>query len=248
MIVQRRWGAIPARVGFVLVHGVMDRSASFNRLARRLVEATGVGAVSYDRRGYAESISAGPGSLDQHAGDLAEVIDTFDAERIVILGHSFGGTVAWHAVGNGLRPDLLATYEAPLPQLPGYRNDLADSTLAVASSDGTDAAVVHFARSVLGSDNWNNLRTTFQEARIDEGPAIVADLQELSHSEPLSPPVEVRRAVAYGELSGSYEAQMAAALAELLAVAPTVIDGASHGVHLTHPGACRHWLVDSYGS
>lgn len=243
MTTVRRWGPHEAPTVVVMVHGVMDRAASFGRLGRRLTAAPGVAALAYDRRGYESAIGVGPGGLDDHAGDLVQVVDGLQAERVVVFGHSYGGTVAWHAVARGLLPAAVATYESPVPSLPGYRDDLAASTLRVADASGPESAVTHFGSAVLGRPNWNRLRPEFLDLRLAEGPAVVADLRSLADASVPTPPASVDRHVAYGSASVPHEAVVAGELAELLGVTAVAIPDAGHGVHLTHPDACSRWLL-----
>ena len=54
----------------VLVHGAMDRSRSFRRVVDLLSDLR---VVTYDRRGYGDSIDAAPASgLQDHTTDLLE--------------------------------------------------------------------------------------------------------------------------------------------------------------------------------
>src|SRR5664279_4356520 len=82
----------------VMVHGSLDRSASFARVLRRLGD---LHTVVYDRRGYHRSRDAVPlhTSIDGQIDDLVSVIGGRPA---VVIGHSYGGTIA---VGAALRGD-----------------------------------------------------------------------------------------------------------------------------------------------
>lgn len=61
-------GSVPP---VVLVHGGMDRSTSFGRVARQLSD---VPLTRYDRRGYGRSSAGSAPSLADHVDDLIEVI------------------------------------------------------------------------------------------------------------------------------------------------------------------------------
>jgi pimeloyl-ACP methyl ester carboxylesterase len=62
---RRRAPDAPAGPAVVLVHGAMDRAASFGRVMRRLGD---LDVVAYDRRGYAGSLGTGPATtLAEHA-------------------------------------------------------------------------------------------------------------------------------------------------------------------------------------
>ncbi|MFN7150490.1 MAG: alpha/beta fold hydrolase, partial [Microthrixaceae bacterium] len=75
----------------VLVHGAMDRAASFGRTMRRLGDHD---LVAYDRRGYGESMTGTAGSIAEHAADLSAIVDWLDTSEVVVVGHSLGGTIA----------------------------------------------------------------------------------------------------------------------------------------------------------
>ena len=244
------WRSGPRHAGTVvlLVHGAMDRSASFTRLARRLAEAADpdgpeVSVVAYDRRGYDHSLALGPGTIDQHARDLAAVVDDLAPSRVVVLGHSLGGTVAVRAVDRGLDPFAVAVFESPLPQLPSYRNDLAAAALEAATSGGPPAAAERFSRAVLGDRAWERLRPEVRSARLAEGAALCAELGSLADLPELTWPPARPAAVGRGELSGDHYRDTAAESAQLLGGGGvTVLAGAGHGAHLSHPDGCAAWL------
>jgi len=97
----------------VCIHGGLDRSGSFSRLARRL---DNFDVVAYDRRGYQRSRDLAPLSLDRHIGDLLAITQVESAKGPVIyLGHSYGGLVALGAAVAQPSAALVLTYESPLP-------------------------------------------------------------------------------------------------------------------------------------
>ena len=105
--------ARPGAARVVVVHGAMDRSTSFGRVARHLDDLE---VVRYDRRGYGRSIEVGPGDLDD---DVADLLTVLDGRPSVVFGHSIGGVVA--VVAAARRPDLVRSvlaYEAPAPWAP----------------------------------------------------------------------------------------------------------------------------------
>ena len=70
---RRPDGHRPGAPTVVLVHGAMDRAASFGRAMRRMGH---LDVVAYDRRGYGASLDAGTSEhLTDHAHDLGSVID-----------------------------------------------------------------------------------------------------------------------------------------------------------------------------
>ena len=117
----------------VFVHGAMDRAASFGRAARRL---GGLDVVTYDRRGYAGSIDGGTaGGIAGHADDLDTVIDWSGATRVVIVGHSLGGTIALELAARGDdRVSALLAFESPMPSLDGSHSEVGGGAVDVADA------------------------------------------------------------------------------------------------------------------
>jgi pimeloyl-ACP methyl ester carboxylesterase len=237
----RRWRPeTPSGTCVVLVHGAMDRGASFSRVVRRL---EGVDVVTYDRRGYAESFTTGTRSLpsstlDQHARDLAQVTHWCDADHVVVVGHSLGGTIALLAARHSdAALAALATYESPVSSLPGYRSDVGDAALDVAARRGDADAAEHFYRSMIGDATWDRLRSADRDARRREGHALVGELRSLRETAVDVVDLPVPLAVGVGSGSGPYFVSQAAEQCAAAGIdGPAVLAGAGHGAHLSHPG------------
>lgn len=220
----------------VIVHGTMDRSTSFGRVVRAL---EGIEVVRYDRRGYGRSIDLGaPASFAQQVDDLLEVAGP---APVVVVGHSYGGTIALGAAA--AQPDRVAglvVYECPLPWMPWWPSGSAGARAVADAADAEDAAE-RFMRRMLGDDRWGKLPPSTRRARRAEGPTLVA---EMSHLRPPHPPpfdlgaVGCPTIAANGTQAAPHHARAVAAIAEnVLDGTHVVVDGAGHGVHLTHPAA-----------
>jgi pimeloyl-ACP methyl ester carboxylesterase len=87
-----------------LVHGLLDRAASFDRAARALDD---VEVLVYDRRGCASSAHLGIAhrGLVDHVDDLVAIVEAHRSGPAVVVGHSFGGQVA--VLTAMRRPDLV---------------------------------------------------------------------------------------------------------------------------------------------
>lgn len=228
-------GAVPT---VVIVHGAMDRGASFGRVARQLDD---LHVVRYDRRGYGRSADLGVGSLDDHVADLLAVVD----ERpVTVFGHSIGGVIALVAAGR--RPDLIRSvlaYEAPTPWAPWWptrTTPLAD--------DPADEAEAFMVRAI-GERFWNRLPARIRADRRSEGSALLADMASIEGGPVLDPAtIEVPVVVAAGAETTWWHARAAAELAAALPDAVhTTVAGAGHGVHLTHPTATAHLVRRAVG-
>jgi pimeloyl-ACP methyl ester carboxylesterase len=118
----------------VFVHGVLDRGASFERVATLLEDECRM--LWYDRRGYAGSIDA-PGTPVGVDGHIDDLIGVLDGEPAVVVGHSFGGVTV---VGAALRaPELVRAvvlYETGFAWLPGWDDTPVQSLLAGEDPEG----------------------------------------------------------------------------------------------------------------
>jgi pimeloyl-ACP methyl ester carboxylesterase len=243
-------GHSPGSPLVVLVHGSLDRSASFARVLRRLSD---LHTVVYDRRGYHRSREVLPlnTTLDGHVDDVLAVI----AERpAVVIGHSYGGDIA---LGAALRSSgsstilSVAAYEPPMPWLAGYRSsgssgssgsagDTSPPTGQPGAPDEAAAAAERFFRRMVGDTAWDRLPDAAKAARWADGPALEAELAAIRIEEApfdvtaMSIPATFGR----GENSASRHRHAVAWLVEHTPGAELVeIPGASHGAHLTHPDA-----------
>ena len=79
----------------VLVHGLAASSAFWLRAAEHLSRTHPV--LLFDLRGHGRSSVSRHGYTPMRLGeDLAELLDFFALDRVVLVGHSFGGSVALH--------------------------------------------------------------------------------------------------------------------------------------------------------
>jgi lipase len=75
------------------LHGVESYGLRFVGLASRL---PGVNVVAPDLRGHGRSPKTGPWTIEQHIADLRPLVESSDGVAAwVVLGHSYGGLVAW---------------------------------------------------------------------------------------------------------------------------------------------------------
>jgi pimeloyl-ACP methyl ester carboxylesterase len=218
----------------VFVHGSLDRGTAFLRTARELGDVT---TIRFDRRGYGKSLAVGAStSFDDQVDDLASVVGD---EPAVIVGHSLGGVVALtFASRHPDRAPAVVAYEAPMPWLSTWPSNTAGG-VAVGDVGGEGDAAEVFMRRIVGDERWEDLPQKTKEQRRAEGPALVAELRSLrppnaAPFDTASLPVPV--VAGHGSVSRPHHQEAARTLAS---TAPhgelVVIEGASHGAHLTHP-------------
>ncbi len=231
----------------VLVHGAMDRAASFGRAMRRL---GGVDVIAYDRRGYAGSIDAGTApSIEAHATDLARIVEWSGADRPVVVGHSLGGTIAASSVLDlGLDLPAMAAFESPFPLLDDSFDQVGGGAVQVGLERGPADGAEHFYRLMVGDQVWSRLRERDRAARRAEGPALMAELSDLRDRARALDPERLTLPVLVG-LGGVSSAHLRRSAELLLDRLPDghrdQIDLAGHGAHLTHPDEFARYCRDA---
>jgi pimeloyl-ACP methyl ester carboxylesterase len=230
----------------VLVHGSLDRSTSFARVQRLLADCT---VVRYDRRGYGRSLGAGPPvSFEQQVDDLEAVVA---GRQVVLAGHSYGGVLCLALAAR--RADLVSTvvsYEAPMPWASWWPSSTAGGD-ALAEPDPADAAE-RFMRRMVGDDRWERLPASTRAKRRAEGVTLVAEMRALRRpGDAPYDPVAVTAPVVVGCGGRSSERHLRTA-EELVTSLPDarleVVEGASHGVHLTHPSSLARLIRAAAGA
>jgi pimeloyl-ACP methyl ester carboxylesterase len=224
----------PARV--VLVHGSMDRAASFLKAVRRLPE---VDVVRYDRRGYGRSVTAGIAlTIDDQVDDLLAVLDGSPA---AVIGHSLGGVIALTAAER--HPELVPSvgaFEAPMAWADWWPTVSAGAAaLEAGRHTSAEDAAEQFMRRMVGDERWERLPSRTRAERRSEGPALLAELRAIRGDAPYGPLQLTGPVVAgFGSESKPYHRHAARELAEL---APRgeliVIEGSDHAAQNSHPDA-----------
>jgi pimeloyl-ACP methyl ester carboxylesterase len=216
----------------VLVHGSLDRGASFARTVRRLAD---LHVVTYDRRGYHHS-RAMPGArtLDEHVADLVTLVGDGPA---VVVGHSYGGDVALGAAIEAPRViGAVGAYEPPLPWCEWWPRRTASS---IADEDPATFAEGFFRR-VVGDAGWDRLTDQARADRQADGPALVAELSDIRrHGAPFDlAQLHVPLVLGRGGASIPHHRRAIDALVELVPDAEVIeIPGSAHGAPLSHPDA-----------
>jgi pimeloyl-ACP methyl ester carboxylesterase len=237
------WGSSRAAV-VIFVHGSLDRSWSFARVARRLGD---LGVVTYDRRGYQRSRAARVSEdLRVHIDDLLAIAAAVGRDRagdsgVVAVGHSVGATIVLGAAVSA--PEVLCAvgaYEASMPWLGFHRHTTAgfEPRGRAAVDPGLEAE--RFFRRMVGGGAWERLGEAARHDRRLDGPALVADLRAIRAGTlfdvtTLSVPAIVSSG---GTASFPHHRATTDWLASHVPGARrSMIPDAGHGAHLSHPDA-----------
>ncbi|MEI7540365.1 MAG: alpha/beta hydrolase [Actinomycetes bacterium] len=109
-------------VPVLLIHGVTSSNRAFQLFADAL-QARGKTAFAVDLRGRGDSNQLpGPFGMEQHAKDMAAVVDHFGWNSVDVIGHSMGAFVAAAFVGlfpEKVKEVVFADGGVPLPMPPG---------------------------------------------------------------------------------------------------------------------------------
>jgi pimeloyl-ACP methyl ester carboxylesterase len=219
----------------VFVHGSLDRASSWVRTVRELRD---LHTVRYDRRGYGRSRHLGSGVMDDHVADLLDVVA---ARAALVVGHSYGATVALVAAQR--RPDVVRgviAYEGIMswrdwwPQPPVLTHGASAPERA---HRGAEAAE-RFLRIMIGDEQWESLPSSVREQRRSEGEALLTELESARHGGAPYDPRRIHVPVisVRGTKSFTHLHRSADVLAKELPNAElAVIEGAAHPGHYTHP-------------
>jgi len=215
----------------VLVHGALDRAKSFLPVVEYLPELR---VIEYDRRGYGESLSAGPAAiLGQHVDDL---LDVMGEEPTTVVAHSFGCVVAVSAaIQHPGRFQGLGLWEPQVPWMEFWPRSVRQGLEAMAAEADTEALAERVYASMVGGEAWLRLPEELKAHRRAEGMAFQTDVIQ-----GLSPPfrwedLRVPSLFGVGLQSWPFSQEAATRIAETLGAELYTIAGAGHSAHVSHP-------------
>jgi pimeloyl-ACP methyl ester carboxylesterase len=215
----------------VLVHGAMDRSRSLRRVVERLTELR---VVSYDRRGYGESVGAGPPTgLPEHVDDLLDVIG---GRRATVVAHSFGSHIAvLAAIKDPERVASIGMWEPPVPWMDFWPAQARQSVARIASASDPADVGERGVKAMLGEDAWNRLPAETRAHRRAEGVAFVVDMASEVEAPYEWGDLHAPCLIGYGERTWPYTFEASQRLATIIGCPTFIIEGATHTAHVSHP-------------
>lgn len=221
----------------LLIHGTLDRAASFSRLVRRLEDFD---VVAYDRRGYQGSRPAGASRrFATHVQDALEVLAANRSNGpVIVVGHSFGGLVALGAAITAPGAiDAVIAYEPPLR----WFDESSGEYEHPATFAKPEEEVEKFFRRMVSDASWERMNDAQKQERLDDAPGLFADIEMTRDEVPfrLSDLERITIPVTFGvgdAVSNPDYGRVSKVLVDALPQGNfEVAHGAAHGIHLTHP-------------
>jgi pimeloyl-ACP methyl ester carboxylesterase len=213
----------------VLVHGAMDRSRSFRRVVDQLCDLR---VVTYDRRGYGDSLDATPPrGLQDHTTDLLDVIGR---GRVTVVAHSVASHIAVLAAIED--PDRIASiglWEPAAPWMDFWPEKARQSVARIAAAPDAGDVAERGVIAMAGEEAWNRLGEEAQQQRRAEGAAFVLDMVT-----GMTPPydwAQLRVPCIIGYGTSWPHVKTSPQIARIVDCPTFTIDGAPHVAHLTHP-------------
>ena len=166
------------------IHGTGSSALVWSDAVRELARLGRV--IAYDRRGCTRSERPEPyerTSVAEHADDAAALLDAVAGAPAVVIGRSYGGTVATDLAlryPDRVRALVLLEGDATRELAPAtaeWLDALADRLREVAAQAGVDAVAEALISDVLGEGAWNSLPEELRRILIQNGPAILAEVQ-----------------------------------------------------------------------
>jgi esterase len=166
------------------IHGCSSSALVWGDAVQELARLGRV--IAYDRRGCTRSERPEPyerTSVAEHADDAAALLDALAAAPAVVIGRSYGGTVATElALRYPDRVRALVLLEADAsrelaPATADWIDALADRLRVVEAQAGIDAVAEALFREVLGESAWRSFPEDLRRMFTQNGPAILAELQ-----------------------------------------------------------------------
>ena len=213
----------------VLVHGAMDRSRSFRRVVEHLSDLR---VVTYDRRGYGDSVDAEPASgLEDHTRDLLEVIGD---RRATVVAHSVASHIA--VLASIEEPDRIASmalWEPAAPWMDFWPERARQSVARIAAASDPRDVAERGVIAMVGEPAWNRLSEREREQRRAEGAAFVLDMVSGFESPYDWADVRVPCIIGYG--ASWPHVETSPQIARTLSCPTFTIEEASHVAHVSHP-------------
>lgn len=232
-------------ITLLLIHGFPLDHRMWDAQAVGLADQARV--IAPDLRGFGRSAAAvaGPLTMDQHADDLAGLLDALKIGRAVVAGLSMGGYIAlafWRRHRARVQALVLADTRAEADAPPAQAN--RDAAAAKVRATGVAAIVEDMLPRLLAPANLarprlaDRLRAMMMEQPAEMVIAALAGLRDRPDSRPTLPTIAAPTLVLVGEHDALTPPADATALAAAIPTARlVVIPAAGHMSPLENPRA-----------
>lgn len=249
----------------VLLHGFPEFWYGWRQQMEPLADA-GLRVIVPDQRGYGESdkpAGVGAYALDTLADDVCAICSQLGHERFAVVGHDWGGIVAWHlaarkparlsrlAILNAPHPATLASYALTHP-LQAVRSAYVGffqtpwlPEMALSANDHALLALALTGRSLPGTFDEAAL-ARYREAWSREGAlsAMLNWYRAMPLAQPLGRRIETPALVLWGDEDPALSSGLAEAGAALCETCEVVhLPGATHWLQHEMPGQVNASLI-----
>jgi esterase len=171
-------------IPILCIHGAGSTSLAWAEPVEKLARLGRV--IAYDRRGCARSERPAHyerTSIAEHADDAAALLDALGATAAVVIGRSYGATVATDLAlryPDHVRALVLLEGDASrdaAPSVAAWIDALTERLLAVAAQDGVEAVSKALITDVAGESAWLAFPEEIRLLLESNGPAILAEVQ-----------------------------------------------------------------------
>ena len=168
----------------VCIHGAGSSAIAWAGAAKALARFGRV--ITYDRRGCGRSERPVPyerTSVAEQTDDAAALIDALAAAPAVVIGRSYGGTMAIDLAirhPDRVRALVLLEPDAPrelAPAAAAWVEPVTRRLRKVATHLGVDAVAEALITEVAGNDAWGSFPDEVRRTLSRNGPAILAELE-----------------------------------------------------------------------
>ncbi|MEP6763492.1 MAG: alpha/beta fold hydrolase [Gemmatimonadaceae bacterium] len=238
----------------VFIHGFPHDRTLWSRQIDAL--SLHVRCIAPDLRGFGDSSTEGPYSIDQYADDIAELMAKLEIERAVICGLSMGGYVAmsmWRRHPDRVLALALCDTKGGADTDEGRkkRNDL----IALAEREGSIAVAANQIAGMLGKTTREKRPDVVEStlAMMERQPlagivGAIASMRDRPDSKPTLATVTVATLVVVGDedvLTPLAEAEgIMSALSPQAKGKLEVVEGSGHATCIERPAAVTHALAD----
>jgi O-succinylbenzoic acid--CoA ligase len=228
----------------LLLHSTLSSGWQLKGLARLL--AAWATVILPDRRGSGGSRLPDPGpvDLDDQLADVIALLDEVGADRVTVLGHSYGAIVALAlARSQPERVEAVVAYEPSLLTVlpPGELGTLAGVARAVVSAHaagGASAAAEVFLRAIGAVEALSAASPSTRAALLREGDGVLADVGAIGSATVDLAGVVCPVALVTGDASASFYASIADAASRSMPRAERLrLPGLGHEAPITQPAA-----------